>query len=179
MLELRNVSFSVGGAAGDVGILDDISFTLPAGRILVITGPNGGGKSTLARVVMGIEKPTAGSIFWNGQDITQLDITQRAKLGIGYAFQLPAKFKGIKIRKLLALAAGHDMDEMQACAYLSKVGLCAQELYRPRRRRLTFGRGTEAGGDCHTAGPQTPACHLRRARSGHRPVELLHAGGNL
>ena len=127
MLELKNVSFSAQGVAGNVGILDDISFSMPPGRILVITGPNGGGKSTLARLIMGIEKPTAGSILWNGQDITDLGIPARAKLGIGYAFQLPAKFKGIKIRKLLALAAGHDMGEMEACAYLSKVGLCAQD----------------------------------------------------
>ena len=127
MLELKNVSFSAQSAAGDIGILDDISFTLPSGRILVITGPNGGGKSTLARVIMGIEKPTAGTILWDGKDITGMSIPQRAKLGIGYAFQLPAKFKGIKIRKLLALAAGHDMNEMEACAYLSKVGLCAQD----------------------------------------------------
>ncbi|MDL2327049.1 ATP-binding cassette domain-containing protein [Ruminococcaceae bacterium OttesenSCG-928-A11] len=127
MLELKNVSFSAAAAGGDIEILEDISFSLPNGRILVITGPNGGGKSTLARVIMGIEKPTGGSIIWNGQDVTGLSITERAKLGIGYAFQQPAKFKGIKIRKLLELAAGHDMGEMEACSYLSKVGLCAQD----------------------------------------------------
>ncbi|NLW79725.1 MAG: ATP-binding cassette domain-containing protein [Ruminococcaceae bacterium] len=127
MLELKNVSFHAAGAAGNVEILNNITFALPTGRILVITGPNGGGKSTLARLVMGIEQPTAGQIFWDGQDITHASITERAQKGIGYAFQLPAKFKGIKIRKLLELAGGHEMDEMQCCAYLSRVGLCAQD----------------------------------------------------
>ena len=127
MLELRNVSFKAGGGQGDVEILDNISFQLPEGRILVITGPNGGGKSTLARLIMGIEKPTSGQILWNGEDVTDLSITERAKRGIGYAFQLPAKFKGIKIWKLIELAAGHEMDEMECCSFLSKVGLCAQD----------------------------------------------------
>lgn len=127
MLELRDVCFNASGPTGQVEILDKISFVLPKGRILVITGPNGGGKSTLARVIMGIEKPSSGSIFWNGEDITALSIYQRAQKGIGYAFQMPAKFKGIKIRRLLELAAGHDMDEMECCSYLSRVGLCAQD----------------------------------------------------
>lgn len=127
MLQLSNVSFKAAGFNGDVEILDDISFTLPEGRILVITGPNGGGKSTLARLIMGIEMPTSGQIEWDGHDITRASISERAGLGIGYAFQLPAKFKGVKIRKLLALAAGHDMNEMEACSYLSQVGLCAQD----------------------------------------------------
>ena len=126
MLELKKVSFKA-GSTGNVEILEDISFALPAGRILVITGPNGGGKSTLARVIMGIEKPSSGRIFWEGEDITELDITERARRGIGYAFQLPAKFKGIKIWRLLELAAGHKMDEMECCSFLSQVGLCAQD----------------------------------------------------
>ncbi len=127
MLELKNISFKAQGAQGAVEILDDISFTVPEGRILVITGPNGGGKSTLAKVIMGIEKPTGGSIWWAGEDITNASITARAQLGIGYAFQLPAKFKGVKIRKLLELSAGHKLTETEGCSFLSQVGLCAQD----------------------------------------------------
>lgn len=127
MLELKNISFHAGAGGGTVEILDDISFVVPTGRIVVITGPNGGGKSTLARVIMGIETPTSGEILFEGQNITGMPIAQRAQLGIGYAFQQPPRFKGIKIRKLLELAAGHPMEELECCRYLSEVGLCAQD----------------------------------------------------
>ncbi|MCL2507821.1 MAG: ATP-binding cassette domain-containing protein [Oscillospiraceae bacterium] len=123
MLELKNVSFSV----EDAEIIEDISFTLEDNRFLVITGPNGGGKSTLARLIMGIEKPTGGRIIFNGQDITGLGITERARLGIGYAFQNPPRFKGLTVRGLLSLAHGSDLPEDACCEYLTNVGLCSME----------------------------------------------------
>ena len=108
MLELKNISFKVKALDSneEITILDDISFTVDAGKILVITGPNGGGKSTLAKIIMGIEKPTSGKIYFDGVDITDLSITERAKMGIGYAFQQPPRFKGVTVEKLLQLAAG-------------------------------------------------------------------------
>lgn len=127
MLTLKNVSFRVDNGNSDLGIVNDVSFTLEDGKFLVITGPNGGGKSTLARLIMGIEKPTSGQIIFNGQDITGLDITQRAKLGIGYAFQQPPRFKGMTVKRLLSLAAGKELDECTCCSLLSKVGLCSKD----------------------------------------------------
>lgn len=127
MLTLKNVSFQVNNGDSDLGIVNDVSFTLEDGKFLVITGPNGGGKSTLARLIMGIEKPTSGQILFNGQDITDLSITQRAKLGIGYAFQQPPRFKGMTVKDLLSLAAGKELDECTCCSLLSKVGLCSKD----------------------------------------------------
>ena len=120
MLELKNVSFSVSDEVNgrELGIIDNISLTLEEGKFYVITGPNGGGKSTLARLIMGIEKPTAGQILFNGEDITNLSVTERAKKGIGYAFQQPPRFKGMTVRRLLSLAHGHDLPEDECCAYL-------------------------------------------------------------
>lgn len=129
MLEVKNIGFTVTGSAvsGEVEIIEDISFTLDDGKFLVITGPNGGGKSTLARLIMGIEKPTKGQIIYNGTDITNMSVTERAKLGIGYAFQQPPRFKGLTVRKLLSLAHGSDLPENECCAYLTKVGLCSMD----------------------------------------------------
>lgn len=127
MLELQHIHFQVEGEKGELGILNDVSFTLDENRFLVITGPNGGGKSTLARIIMGIEKPTSGKILYNGQDITDLSVTERARLGIGYAFQQPPRFKGLTVRRLLSLAHGSDLPEDECCAYLTNVGLCSQE----------------------------------------------------
>ena len=110
MLELKNISFQVDAEGAQHEILDHVNLTLPDGKFVVITGPNGGGKSTLARIIMGIEKPTAGQILFNGQDITLLGITERAKLGIGYAFQQPPRFKGMTVKRLLSLAAGRALD---------------------------------------------------------------------
>lgn len=127
MLTLKNVSFRVDSGDSNLGIVNDVSFTLEDGKFLVITGPNGGGKSTLARLIMGIEKPTSGQILFNGEDITNLNITQRAKLGIGYAFQQPPRFKGMTVKRLLSLAAGKELDECTCCSLLSKVGLCSKD----------------------------------------------------
>ena len=127
MLELKNVSFEVNSDGDDKEIIKDISLTIPDDKMVVITGPNGGGKSTLARLIAGIEKPTAGRIFFEGEDITQLSVTQRAKLGIGFAFQQPVKFKGIQVFDLIRLATGQKISMSDACEYLSAVGLCARD----------------------------------------------------
>ena len=128
MLELKHISFNVNGENGDrVEILDDVSFTVKDGQFLVITDPNGGGKSTLARLIMGIEQPTAGQILYNGEDITGLSITERAKKGVGYAFQHPPRFKGLTVRRLLSLAHGSELPEDECCSYLTRVGLCSMD----------------------------------------------------
>lgn len=127
MLELKHISFIVNDDKGEKDIIKDVSLTLDDGKFLVITGPNGGGKSTLAKLIMGIEKPTGGQILWNGIDITNMSITDRAKLGIGYAFQHPPRFKGLSVRDLLSLAHGSPLPETQCCGYLTQVGLCSKD----------------------------------------------------
>ncbi len=127
MLELKNISFEVADSGKINKIIDNVSLTVDKGKFVVITGPNGGGKSTLARLIMGIEKPTSGQIFFNGEDITDKSVTERAKLGIGYAFQQPPRFKGLTIRRLLTLAHGGDLPEGVCCDYLTKVGLCSKD----------------------------------------------------
>ena len=127
MLELVNLSFRVNDDGENKEILNDVSLTLDDGKFLVITGPNGGGKSTLAKLIMGIEKPTGGKIIWNGTDITDMSITERAKLGIGYAFQQPPRFKGLTVRDLLSLSHGSTLPEDQCCAFLTNVGLCSKD----------------------------------------------------
>jgi len=127
MLELQNISFQVDDEGKEKEIIRDISLTIPDGRLIVITGPNGGGKSTLARLIAGIEKPDSGRIFYNGEDITQMSITDRARMGIGFAFQQPVRFKGILVLDLLRLAAGRQLKISDACEYLSAVGLCARD----------------------------------------------------
>lgn len=128
MLEIKDLSFIVSDdAAKEKGILNNINLTIDDGKFVVITGPNGGGKSTLAKIIMGIEKPTSGTILFNGQDITNMNITERAKLGISFAFQQPVRFKGIKVKDLITLSAGNSISTAGACEYLSKVGLCARD----------------------------------------------------
>ncbi|HIR87498.1 MAG TPA: ATP-binding cassette domain-containing protein [Candidatus Fimimorpha faecalis] len=127
MLELRNISFDVADNKKKVGILKNVSLTLEDNKFIVVTGPNGGGKSTLAKIIAGIEKPTAGQILWNGEDITQRSVTERANLGISYAFQQPVRFKGITVYDLIQLATGRQISREEACQYLSEVGLCARD----------------------------------------------------
>ena len=130
MLELRNIVFEVPVSEGSTEtkrIIDDVSLTIENDKFIVITGPNGGGKSTLAKLIMGIEKPTSGTILFNGTDITDMDIDERARLGMGYAFQQPARFKGMKVKKLLEIAAGERLPMMSCNQYLSKVGLCSAD----------------------------------------------------
>ena len=127
MLELKDVSFLVDAEGKDKEIIRDVSLTVPERKLVVVTGPNGGGKSTLAKLIAGIEKPTAGRIFFGGRDITDLGITERAKIGISYAFQQPVRFKGIRVLDLIRIAAGKTLSVSDACAYLSSVGLCARD----------------------------------------------------
>ena len=129
MLELKHICYSVEDENGQrLDILNDISLTVDENRLIVFTGPNGGGKTTLAKVIMGLVKPTSGQIIWNGQDITELDITERARLGISYGFQQPPRFKGLTTKDLLSLAAGDPkLSKDKCCQYLTRVGLCAND----------------------------------------------------
>lgn len=128
MLELQNLVFEVpiqNSSSSTKRIIDNISYTFEDNRFTVITGPNGGGKSTLAKLIMGIEQPTSGKIIFNGTDITHASITERAHAGIGYGFQQPARFKGMKVKKLLELAAGTRLPMLACNEYLAQVGLCS------------------------------------------------------
>ena len=122
MLELQNISYIVDDEGKDKDILKNVSLKLDDDKFFVITGPNGGGKSSLAKIIAGIYKPTSGKIIYNGTDITNMSITDRAKMGIGFAFQQPVRFKGLTVNDLLELAAGKEM-KASACDYLSEVGL--------------------------------------------------------
>ena len=127
MLELKNVSYVVKDENGaDKEILKNINLTIDE-RFVAITGPNGGGKSTLAKIIAGIYQPTAGQILFDGEDITNMSITDRAKKGISFAFQQPVRFKGLTVKDLITLAAGKPISVAEACNYLSEVGLCARD----------------------------------------------------
>ncbi len=127
MLELKNISFDVSEDAEQKGILHNINLKLKDNQFIAVTGPNGGGKSTLAKIIAGIQAPTEGQILWNGEDITDKNITERARLGISYAFQQPVRFKGVTVFDLLQLASGENITVTKACEYLSEVGLCAKD----------------------------------------------------
>ena len=140
MLQVEHLSYDVLEEGKQSEILSDVSFTVNDGEMLVITGPNGGGKSTLAKVLMGINKPTQGKIILDGKDITDYSIDERAKAGIGFASQQPPRFKGMTVRRLLSLAAGTTLDEKTCCNLLSSVGLCAME-YIDREADATLSGG--------------------------------------
>lgn len=128
MLELKHITYTVSTPEGEQTILNDISIDIPDRKLIVFTGPNGGGKTTLAKVIMGLVTPTGGQILFNGQDITHLGITERAKLGISYGFQQPPRFKGITVRNLLTIASGDaNLSKDKCCKYLTQVGLCAND----------------------------------------------------
>ena len=127
MIELKNLCFSVLEDGETKEIIKDMNLTIGDDRFVVITGPNGSGKSTLAKLIAGIEKPTSGQILFNGQDITEASVTERAKLGISYAFQQPVRFKGIQVKDLLKIAAGKFLGREQMYEYLSLCGLCAKD----------------------------------------------------
>lgn len=124
MLELKNISWK---AEDGADILKDVSFVVPDNKFVVITGPNGGGKTTTAKLIAGLMAPTSGQIIFDGTDITKLGATERAKTGIGYAFQQPVRFKGITVRELIEMAAGKALNEADICHALTEVGLCANE----------------------------------------------------
>ena len=130
MLELKNISFEVEGDKNKKEIIKDVSLVLNNNEFVAVTGPNGGGKSTLAKIIAGIEKPSSGRIYFDGEDITDLSITDRAKKGISYAFQQPVRFKGVTVLDLIRLAAGENISAAGACEYLSEVGLCAKDYIR-------------------------------------------------
>ena len=127
MLQVKNLSYEVVENGQKLNIIDDISFDVADGELLVITGPNGGGKSTMASLLMGIKPQTAGQIILDGEDITNYDIDHRAKAGLGFAFQQPPRFKGMTVSHLLKLSSGGELSEDESCQLLSNVGLCARE----------------------------------------------------
>lgn len=127
MLEIKDVRFSAGENEEKKEIINGVTLTVPDGKLVVITGPNGGGKSTLAKIIVGIEKADLGQIIYNGEDVTDYSVTDRAKAGMAFAFQQPVRFKGINVLDLIRMATGSKLSAAEACEYLSMVGLCARD----------------------------------------------------
>ncbi len=127
MLRIENLSYTAAGADGEKEIIRDLDLTLEDKSFVVITGPNGGGKTTLAKLIMGLDKPTGGRILWQDEDVTSLSVTERAKRGISYGFQQPPRFKGMTVYDLLKIASGREMTRIECCDYLTRVGLCARD----------------------------------------------------
>ncbi len=127
MLSIQNLSFTASGEGGAKEIIKNVSLDIAEGSFVVLTGPNGGGKTTLARLIMGLEKPTGGKILLRGEDVTDLSVTERARRGVSYGFQQPPRFKGMTVYDLLRIASGRDMTRLECCDYLTRVGLCARD----------------------------------------------------
>ena len=137
MLSLKNISWS---SPDGKSVLRNLNLTIPDGKLIVITGPNGSGKTTLARIIAGIEHPMSGQIILDGEDITELDVTERARRGVSFAFQQPVRFKGITVRHLIETAAGGSLDDGKLCNILGNVGLCAKD-YLDREVNATLSGG--------------------------------------
>ncbi len=127
MLTIENLRFAPKTEDGEKLIIDDLSLSVEDKKFIVVTGPNGGGKTTLAKLIMGIEQPNSGRILWNGEDISVLSVTERARRGISYGFQQPPRFKGMTVYDLLKVSAGREMSRVECCEYLTQVGLCARD----------------------------------------------------
>lgn len=154
MLEVRDISWQ---APGGEQVLDRVSLQVKAGGFTAVTGPNGSGKSTLLKIIAGLERPAGGEILLEGEDISSLDVTARAKKGVCLAFQQPVRFKGFTVGRLLELAAGRPLFQEQACALLAQAGLCGREIPGPPGGRQPFRRGDEAAGNFHSAGEKRQA----------------------
>ena len=127
MLSIRGLTYHVHDDGGDKDILKNVDLDVEDGRFIVVTGPNGGGKTTLAKAIMGLVRDVTGSIVYQGQELTGLSVTERAKLGVSYAFQQPPRFKGLQVTELLSIAAGKKLSAADCCSYLTKVGLCTED----------------------------------------------------
>ena len=165
MLKVENLTFEVNEEGKKRCLVNHVSFQVEDGEMLVITGPNGGGKSTLAKVLAGIEKADSGEIYLDGENITAYDIDHRANAGIGYAFQQPPRFKGMTVTRMLSLAAGRELSEAESCRLLSAVGLCSDDYLN---RQLD---GTLSGGEAQRIRLATQIGSGGR----NRPLELFHA----